>query len=747
MSFIVAQPPASAGMPGVGDVVGPGSSTDNALARFDGTTGKLLQNSGVILDDANSLTGINSLTVTTLVATTTVTTGDNIIRLNDDVVGAPTENAGIEVERGASTDATLLWDETNDYWVAGVVGTTSPLLRISGLNNSSNISFISLGDTTSPDLTNTTVVAGSYGSATQVGTFTVDGKGRLTAAANVTIAPTGMVTGSGTIGQIAYFSSASGITSETDQLTWDATNNRLGIGTTSPSFQIHTHEPAVATPNYHLFTGNLSTNGFRVGLQGNGDAQVSHRDTYAIRFLTNDLERMAILSDGKVGIGTAIPAVDFEVSKATNTKFRLVATTNSSYFEINQNDSDTTITHTSSASSPTPGGIFITCANGAAATVNGAEFGANAGDGNTTGTGGNVYMTAGASGTTGGTGGDATLTAGASGRVAGTPGVARLIGGPAYSSSTGSNGGNVYIAAGEADGNATVDRNGGDVAVLGGLALKGGTGGDVSITGGAADTTGAGGALSLYSGNGGGTSGNSGTIIIDTGSIISGTKGQVQLQATGGNVTIGGGATASEVRFLEPSGSGTSYAAIKAPALAANYTLTLPVDDGTANQALLTDGAGVLSWGGVSASNVVNLSSNFTDVSNTTTGEDDLMTYSVAGNTLNNNGEYLEVTAWGTTDSNANLRQLRIYFDGTLITAGGASIATSQGWNIRATIQRRSSTTAGCTASIDGYGAAANQATVTVANFTAARVIKVTVDGGAAADTTQTGMTVRWYSA
>lgn len=37
---------------GTGDVVGPGSSTDNAVARFDGTTGKLLQNSGVTINDS-----------------------------------------------------------------------------------------------------------------------------------------------------------------------------------------------------------------------------------------------------------------------------------------------------------------------------------------------------------------------------------------------------------------------------------------------------------------------------------------------------------------------------------------------------------------------------------------------------------------------------------------------------------------------------------------------------------------------
>lgn len=39
-----------------GDVVGPASSTDNAIARFDLTTGKLIQNSGVTIDDSNNLT-------------------------------------------------------------------------------------------------------------------------------------------------------------------------------------------------------------------------------------------------------------------------------------------------------------------------------------------------------------------------------------------------------------------------------------------------------------------------------------------------------------------------------------------------------------------------------------------------------------------------------------------------------------------------------------------------------------------
>lgn len=46
---------------GTGDVVGPSSASDNALARFDGTTGELIDNSGVYLIDSGFL-GLNDTT-------------------------------------------------------------------------------------------------------------------------------------------------------------------------------------------------------------------------------------------------------------------------------------------------------------------------------------------------------------------------------------------------------------------------------------------------------------------------------------------------------------------------------------------------------------------------------------------------------------------------------------------------------------------------------------------------------------
>ena len=47
-----------------GDITGPVSSTDNAIARWDGTSGNLIQDSSVTIDDSNNLTGVVNLTAT-----------------------------------------------------------------------------------------------------------------------------------------------------------------------------------------------------------------------------------------------------------------------------------------------------------------------------------------------------------------------------------------------------------------------------------------------------------------------------------------------------------------------------------------------------------------------------------------------------------------------------------------------------------------------------------------------------------
>jgi hypothetical protein len=56
---------------------------------------------------------------TTTVNTETINLADNIITLNSNEAGTPSQNAGIEVERGTSTNKTLVWDEAADKWTVG----------------------------------------------------------------------------------------------------------------------------------------------------------------------------------------------------------------------------------------------------------------------------------------------------------------------------------------------------------------------------------------------------------------------------------------------------------------------------------------------------------------------------------------------------------------------------------------------------------------------------------------------------
>jgi hypothetical protein len=67
----------------------------------------------------NNLIVTGNLTVngtTTTVNSNTLSVGDNIIVLNNDEAGTPSQDAGIEIERGTSTNVSLLWNETTDRW-------------------------------------------------------------------------------------------------------------------------------------------------------------------------------------------------------------------------------------------------------------------------------------------------------------------------------------------------------------------------------------------------------------------------------------------------------------------------------------------------------------------------------------------------------------------------------------------------------------------------------------------------------
>lgn len=61
---------------------------------------------------------------TTTINTQNLLVSDNIITLNSDVTGTPSQNAGVAVERGTSTNVDIRWNETTDKWQFTNDGTT-----------------------------------------------------------------------------------------------------------------------------------------------------------------------------------------------------------------------------------------------------------------------------------------------------------------------------------------------------------------------------------------------------------------------------------------------------------------------------------------------------------------------------------------------------------------------------------------------------------------------------------------------
>lgn len=85
---------------------------------------------------SNNIVISGNLTVsgtTTTVNTETILLADNIITLNSNYTGStPTENGGIEVERGTLANVALLWNESTDRWTFTNDGTLYYNIPISG---------------------------------------------------------------------------------------------------------------------------------------------------------------------------------------------------------------------------------------------------------------------------------------------------------------------------------------------------------------------------------------------------------------------------------------------------------------------------------------------------------------------------------------------------------------------------------------------------------------------------------------
>ena len=194
------------------------NSTNGAVLAINGTTNEVnvSRSNGTVtvgLPDDVTITGqlnvgenvviTGNLTVSgtvTTVNTEEINLADNIIVLNSNHTGTPTQNSGFQVERGSLTDVSFLWDETADKWTIGsgtlVAGTVEAALTgnastATALATPRNIGGVSFNGTANINLpgVNTTGNQNTTGSAASLTTSrNINGVG-FNGTGNITVEP------------------------------------------------------------------------------------------------------------------------------------------------------------------------------------------------------------------------------------------------------------------------------------------------------------------------------------------------------------------------------------------------------------------------------------------------------------------------------------------------------------------------------------------------------------------------------
>ena len=292
-----------------GDIILDADGAD-VLLKDGGTTfgaftqsgGELVIKSGSTPTSAITMSGADvtiagNLTVsgtTTTVNSNTVTIGDNILVLNSDEAGTPSQNAGIEVERGTSTNASITWDESTDSWGAGLAGAEVPLVTTSGTQTLTN-----------KTIDGSQLVAGSVANA-KLTNSTISGKALGTNLDTLTMG----VSGTGLSGSATYNGSGAS--------TFTVTSNATNANT-------------VSTIVARDASGNFSAGTITATLSGNAST-ASAWATGRTLSLTGDVTGTSASFDGSGNISIATTIAADSVALGTDTTGNYVASiTNGSY--------------------------------------------------------------------------------------------------------------------------------------------------------------------------------------------------------------------------------------------------------------------------------------------------------------------------------------------------------------------------------------------------------------------------------
>lgn len=183
---------------------------------------------------------------------------------------------------------------------------------------------------------------------------------------------------------------------------------------------------------------------------------------------------------------------------------------------------------------------------------------------------------------------------------------------------------------------------------------------------------------------------------------------------------------------------GLAFLAFGPAALLAAILLLAPTETtAQLSRVIVRLGATVVRPGGV-------LNVNVTPVSNVSTTETDLMTYTLPANTMAVNGQGIRVSAYGTTAANGNSKTARLYFGASVVAIQAAITSSGSAWHATMIVLRTGAATQAAGGNIWTALNTGNPASPFPAEtLSGPIVIKATGQSGTGSnDITQTGMVV-----
>jgi hypothetical protein len=197
-----------------GDVVGPASATDNAIARFDTTTGKLLQNSVVTVSDTGATTGFTTLAASTSVTTPIVQASNSGGLALKNSGGTTQMSVGAGGGDNMSINVSTNLNGTNAQIDISPTGTGHVHIKPTGVN-SVEIAPTFVGEMDNITIGSITPAAGSFTNLSVTGTTSFDGSqgtsGQVLTSAGIGATPTWTTPTTGTVTSVSGTGTVSGI--------------------------------------------------------------------------------------------------------------------------------------------------------------------------------------------------------------------------------------------------------------------------------------------------------------------------------------------------------------------------------------------------------------------------------------------------------------------------------------------------------------------------------------------------------